>query len=409
VAHFIGNHGSNLSKMERGAISFPVDVVRAIKTALDVEWLPIYEHERAPFKERMLAWYDDIADNNLEEAKKMQPEFAKIKYLPIEEDFNILYDLFSCRLHIKLGEKEVAEEIFQRLGNIENNATEESMLGQYYYYFTKTSLEMADGRDKEALESAKKAKVFLRDGTTDRKERKRLAYITALCYGNLGSIGYVISTLEDVQPLCSGKHENFIEYYIDIFLAKNYIVAGNLRRANILAKECYKTATSSGNKNDLTSVLLVMGFLHRKAKRWSFALDYVNEVIPLCDKESANYLEAIYQKLHCYMDTSDYSKCPALIQEGKMFSALNERETYKVMFKSVECLLSLNVEGSIDYLENIALPYLEKEKAYGLVIDYSEILIAYYEKGKGHMARMLVRTMALRNIYNKILEGSYGG
>ena len=151
-----------------------------------------------------------------------------------------------------------------------------------------------------------------------------------------------------------------------------------------------------------------MGVVHRKARRWTFALDYINEVTPLCDKESANYLEAIYQKLHCYMDIGDYSKCPPLIQEGKRFSALNERETYKVMFKSVESLLSLNVEGSIDYLENVALPYLEKEKEYSIVIDYSEILIAHYEKSKGHMARMLKRTMVLRDISNKIREGSYG-
>jgi len=402
LAHSLGQYSSNLSNLERGLTNFSDEMVQDIRVALDAEWIPIYSHERAGFKERLLDWYDTIADNNLTEAKDMQPKLAVIKCLPMDSELNFFYDLFNCRLFIGMGDYNSVADI---LLNLEKNIEKLDMEQQYYFCYNKALLENANGRYSEALELFEKAQMLMQVNLVSAKEKKKISYNIALCYNRLGFVFRAIALWDKTRPQRSGIHKSVVEFYTDIELAKCYIFVGLLSKANELLNKCYKTARRNKNKTYLADVLLHKGYLDRVAKRWKFSVEHLDKVFDLYDKDSINYLEAVYQKSRCYLDTRYFSQCQKLIEKGKKLSKGNE--TYTILFTSLENLMALNSSSSVEYMENVALPYLDENKIYPALFDYSEVLLNHYNKVKGNQARANELMELVRNINKKMREGSF--
>ena len=73
-----------------------------------------------------------------------------------------------------------------------------------------------------------------------------------------------------------------------------------------------------------------------------------------------------------------FSPCADILKEGKSLSS--SHEIYPILFNSLDCITTLTQKKSVDYLENVAIPYLRKRGINHVALDYCDFLLNLFEK-----------------------------
>jgi len=389
---------SLLSKIETGTIDCPNELLRAIKKALDVEGLPMLEPERLNFKDKLHQWYDVISERDFVKAREMQKKLSVITFLHTDRELNIFYDLFHCRLLLGENDLEPAKEI---LDAFEINLNELNDIQLYHYYCNQGTWNIRSGLNSEALDFYLQAYELMKCGL---EKCVTLYYNIAICYFRLGRVAQSTTYLEKARELGSGEQKNIPEFAIDNALARNYTQTSYLQGAKMLLDKCYTKALRDNNHENIGRVLLNYGFMYHVAKDWNNAIEHLDSALSYLEKGSLNYLEMLYQKIRCFIETECYSSCTRLLAEGKMLS--KENELYSILFKSLAHLTTPNNDKSINYLETKTIPYLLDKKFNYTALDYCDVLRKYYKKkGIGFQTKAYKMAEIICNIREEILDG----
>ena len=395
---------STLSQIELGNIDCPDDLLLALKTALDVEYLPLRELERLDFQDMLHKWYSVISERKLEEAKKIQEKLSVVKLIPHDRELNLLYSLFECRLFLGLNQLADAKVI---LDSFDDSIDELNETQLYHYYCNQGTFNVRSKHNREALDYYLKAYALMKFGF----DKNIILYFNiAICYSRLGFSAHAASFLEEASKVLPDSPRNVPEFSIWSSLAVRYIELGALQRAKMLLDKChelmsndYKTSLHENSNTYLGIVLLNYGYLYRKSRKWIISIEYLNKSLELFDKEDVNYLESLYQKIRCYIEMGNILPCTAFLSNGLRLSEGNE--LYSIMFKSLQMIISLNDE-SAKYLENNILPYLLESRELILALDYTMVLRDYYKtKGRGFKIKALALSDTACSITDDMYEG----
>ena len=395
---------TTLSQIELGKLDCPDDLLMAIKTALNVELLPLLETERLRYKDMLYSWYDVISEYDTDTAKEMYEKLSIIKLLPHDIELNTLFVLFECRLMLWLNKFEDAKAIIDML---ESRLDELSDIQRYHYFYVAGTFHIKNKRNEEALVFYTKALELTKYGL---EKSIPLYYNIALCCQRLGFVARTITLLEEACKLHTIGNNTTIDFRIYNLLGKNYMKMGNFQRAKIFLDKAYVIALSNCNANEnkdtkayVGIVLLNYGFMFRMSKEWHSAFEYFDKAITYLDKGDANYLETIYQKVRSLIEMKNPLSCMALLVEGVHLA--KNSEVYTVMFEALKLMINLN-DKSAEELETTVLPYLLKNEYIYPALDYAMFLRDYYKtKSKGFKIRALEMSDLICSIYSKMLVG----
>jgi len=389
---------SMLSQIECGRKPCTDEFINTVKNYFGVAALPFYESERTAFRRKLYRWNSAIAESDWTTVTEMQENLAVIKFIPCERELNLLYNLFECRRLTGTNELKAAKEI---LDIFESRADELSDVQLYFYNYNQGTYNARSKQYNEALEFYLKAYEIMQFGL---EQNLSIYYGIAFCYYKVGKIARSVSFLEKANQIRSSSQNTVSKISIDIFLAANYIRTGHLQRAKIILEECYPDALDHEKKIYLAMVIINQGYMYRKAKEWSIAIEHFARAFEYLNKNGPNYREALYHKIRCLIELERFSSCTELLAEGIELSKGDE--TYLILFESLRCLISLNSDKSIQYIETIAIPHmLEKNLSY-TALDFCKVLKTHFHlKGRGFRKREPKITEIICKIQSEMLEG----
>jgi len=392
---------STLSQIEVGNQECPDRLLLDIKTALDVENLPLSDVERVEFKDSLYKWHDIINERKQDEANELRVKLSVIKLLPHDKELNMLFSLFECKLLLLMNELAASKEILDAL---DIDGISDFQL--YHYYYNQGTYNIKSKFNQEALDFYLKAYELMKCGL----EKNTSLYVNiAFAYRRVGLVAHGISFLEEACKIQSTGKGNVPELHLYNWLGIDYIGNGNLQRAKYMLDKAhaialcnYQSNESTETKTDLGMVLLNYGYMFRMARKWRLAIEYFDKALIYLSVEDDHYLETLYQKTRSLIEMGNTLSCPGLIADGIKLSQNNE--VYTLMFEALKILMSPN-EESAKHLEANALPYLLENNFVHLALDYSMFLRDYYKTRRSFKTRALEMAEIVCTLYSLMHKG----
>lgn len=369
--------GARLSQLELGESSgfgeVNSDTFVSIRTLLGVEELPLNEFERESYKEKLLELDNLTSSRNFKEAKELRDKLAIITFAPFDEELNVLFNLYDCRLSILHGDADGAEKTLNRLAHRYQKHFKQEQW--HLYYRNKASICIARKQHHDALELMTKA--FELRSLTKPDIGLHLS-MGMRCY-YVGMLRSSIMYMEKALELCESLENNTFERSINIMLVRSYIGLNDLADAKKLLDKLYEQAKNSDDRQFICDVLTYYSYMYRCAGSYSTSHGYSNEAMIYTEKKGTRYLEILYHKARCYLAEGGYTACSKLLEEGMRLS--EDDENYTILFESLGHLMTLKNDESLKYLETVAIPHLlNEEPVYTTALDYCEILQKHYEQ-----------------------------
>jgi len=387
----VGLTAGRISQIETDKSGEMPDVLPLLRKALGIDAVPLFEWEREGYNFRLRMANDHLSQYKPDKAKEMRPALAAVTLLPFEPSLNILINLYDARLELSLNNLEAAKEILNTVESRLDNANNETLYQFYYinglYYIRKAQHEEAFYYYSKAL---------------DLKKDKWTYYSTAFCARNLGRWSQSTELLEEAKELPSDHKTATADVAINTLIALNYIGLGLFKRAEKILSEYYEKAIDSDNKMLIGSTCNNYAFLYCTKNDWHTALYYADQAFEHVIKGSKSHLEALYQKGRALIGLSDAIECTKLLIEAKELA--KDSDDYSMQFKTLECLLTINNEKSLEYLEDVAIPYFFKLNRSVATLDYCEMVKKQYEKkGTNVQKKLLNITTIMTRTYENLL------
>jgi len=405
LAVALGCTGAKISRIEQGLSYYNDEEIAAAKKILGVEKAPFTDKERMDFRQRLYRWKDLIRNRMADEARKNQKDLIVITKLPFERDLNTLYRMFEIRLVLAEANATSPEENImsaeKMLVSEAPSIAEASEENQHHFFHNMGSLYFYKWDFKTALQYYLKSRSFEADAL---EKDFTLSFNLAACYSELGKYTLAITTMEEVYDLVDYNKTGVMRTYIDSSLAINYVRIGQVKRAKRILDKSTLESLDVNNIIHIGTALHNYGCACLRSKEYKEAISYydrANEHFEIGDKY---YIENMYWKIYCLIESKEVSKAKVLLSETKKYTEGNEHSS--LIFESLSHLLTIHDNASIEFIEKKTIPYLVEKYEYFRVLDYCDALENKFMKlGKGYKIRILELTAIIRNITREITFG----
>lgn len=383
-------------KEENKNHKYKKDQVKIILKELGLEGAPIFEGEDVVYKNRLYTWLDAMINERNEEAEQFQKDLSVIMYLPFEPELMLMYEIFDIKL-IMLSNAALAEEMLKLLEKQKrlDDASNENL---YHFNFTAGVISFYKKKFKEALRYYLKAEGLEVD---DLNKSKGLNLNISYCYSELGMHVYAIASLERMHFLFDGEVVNLQWLKFLNALAVCHMSIGDTGKAKQLLDKAFIDAKSISNERYINIILHNLGCVSIKTKEYDKALEYFEDAFNFFKEGDDYYLENLYYKARCLVALKS-SQAKEVISCAK--SALKDNEEYKLLFESLEHLLTLKDEQSRQFIQRETIPHLRDSFKYFKALDYCDTLKASFGKRESGAKIFKVDSIALE-ISRKMMKG----
>ncbi|MCL2169498.1 MAG: helix-turn-helix transcriptional regulator [Defluviitaleaceae bacterium] len=403
LAEVILSSSASVSRVELGDYTYNKEEIAAIKSHFGITDMPLTEHECEAFRNGLYFWRDHIRDKRMVEAREMRDRFSPVLILePCDDDLPLLYRLFDILLMFYEGGLDKAE---QELDKLESKV--DTMLPEHLYYFNtnKGSLLALRKRFENALEFYLKAlHIFENNKLPFQTNINVLYYHIAHCYTSMESPSHAIIFLGKIPELSnSGKIATY-EIGIDILRAINFRMVGHFQEAESLLKNCLLQAKGVQSKSYVGFTLFNLGMLYRCLGKWDEAISHLDQALDTFEMASEYHLPVVYHRICCLIEKRDFVKAEAEIELSEALCSQNQ--DHVILIKSLPHILNISrristYDGeSVDFIENITIPFLIKECESFEAVKCYELLLHHFKRTKKKI-KILSTKAAIGDIYKK--------
>jgi len=410
VAHAIKKSQPFISRFERGEADCSAEELESIKKFLEIENAPLFEHELKFYKSQLWVLHNLLIADRDPEAEALFQKLSSILDLPFEDDLQMLYTMFEIRMLLikvgnrfplpakdkqKLEKKMVAEEKLKAAENlIDFGAASDEILQLYHCIKGSLCAHKMDikGRIKHFLKAL--------DHTTDNMPiDTRLYYYIGSSFISLGKPFKAMIYLEH-SKLSERNSVNRYAIHINMSLALAYMCTGEYRKAEKMLAESLIQAESTGNKTHKMIILSYMGSLYNTTKQYEKSLNFFDQAIAYANNDNNAIVNLLCSKANSLRKLKRLDECSEVLAHARKLTNGDEHSIIDIETEG-HCM-TIDNSDSLQYLENVALPYFRKLKGVNALnaIEIYKELEAYYLKKRSKM-KALTMAAIIRDIYEE--------
>ena len=398
AAHATKISKSNLSRLERGTLKFNPRQLNKIKEFLEIKNAPLLEPELEIYKGRLWVWNDLIAANRMAEAQDMQQELSIILALPFEKELGLLYTMTYTRLLIKEHNIPAAEE---KLNMAEGYINEACIAARFLFHRCRGSICCLHGEHKSGLMHLLKA---LEMGSSDIGPDISLFAQIGFAYLGLGKPYSALQYLERGKAEYQGDRTNNALIYLTNILATCYRQLGEYDKAKRLLEDTIIQAEILKDNHLLGTALANMSALYQKFKAYEQGIAFCDQALEYLKDDKQSYAITLLNKASALKNIRSLAKCKEILRQGAVLS--EGSVNLAMMFEAQSHLMTMNVPSSIDYLENVAIPYFRAGTGFQkfIALNICKELELHLKKRK-----LKTKALAIGAIIREIYEDAFLG
>ena len=350
VAKGVNTSESTVSRIEQGQTECSMEMLTAIKDYIGVAGAPLLEDELAAYESQLWVLNELVAARRITDAKAMQKKMFPIRELNFEQDLSILYSMIEARLMSIEGNLDGAEI---HLNDVKNIIKDASIENQHLFHrnigflaFFRGDLKISLGHFLQVL-----------DLQTDTLKPDASIYHNIGCiYRYLGQPFHALRYLEQALWKFDGDRTHMLRLYIVSALSECYAVVGEVDNAKKAAVETLMHVQSVNDEAGINYALGLNGFICRIMGNLEESLSFYSKCLLAFPKDSPEYVIFLCSKAIVLNEMKKRSQAKEVISEGK--SLAKENEWLTIFLESIDHSMNLNNSKSVNYIENIAIPYL---------------------------------------------------
>jgi len=413
MALAIKSNQSYVHRLESGQATCSADMLAAIKKFLEIEDVPLMEHELMIYWDKIWIWNDQINANRLDDARATHLALSPIKQLPFEKNLYMLYSLLEIALTIKSAN--LAESV-ARLSSLQHLLTGASNEVLFVYNRTCGHLHLMSGDYKASIQHYQKAsEIECRDVKPDAAFFANLG----VAYMNIGKPNYATQYLErGHQESLQGDRSHPVRAHSTSMLATAYVNIGEYKKAEKLFNMALASARSVGDEKIMILTLSNYSVLKIKMGDYEEGLrlcnqafatdlsqDFSSSMTLINDKYgNALLLTLLYNKALGFLKMKAFDRCKEILDYG--FSIVQGNNKFAIGFESLKHRMTLHENESIEYLETKAIPYFRHGDGLDtfVALDICNDMEAYFKKKK-----LKIKTFTIVGIIRDIYDTMFFG
>ncbi|MDM5198092.1 helix-turn-helix transcriptional regulator [Fictibacillus enclensis] len=364
---------SYLSKIENNSITPSPEILELLCERLGIEYSYVSEEAINNLKKEIHIWYKDIKFRNEQVAIQKYNDFQNRMKGVDDPGLVNLYNVMLARFYIYIDEMEKARELLDRLAEVKKLSTSE--IEFYTLQFTGLYKFLIEN-NKLSLDFYKKAYVLSR---TLRIDDEELYYQLAQLSARLGyfsqSLFYGITALEAFNA--EANYTRSVDCHI--ILGINYSRLKDFESA----RSHYSIALNASNFNPalngmLPGILHNLGHSHFQAEQYDEALAVLRECLE--KKKGSNTASTLSLIAHTYFKMQKVKETKKWLKKGFQAIDKNQITINYIRLKKLEFKVNNQDQDEAyqQFIEEEALPFLEKTQDRLHLIEMYEELAAYY-------------------------------
>jgi len=391
---------STISRIESGQVEFAAEMLVEIKNYMGIKNAPLLEYELKRYRDRLLIWHELLDSHRIAEAKTMQSELSAITDLPFERDLFLLFTLLEARLLLIESNFSAAEEKINMAEALSYDASNEAL---HIFHYNKGMINFAHEDYKIAL------KYWLQSLNTIVSSGFKL---NASLLHNIGAAYLLncnfheaIKFFDRAQAEFHGDRTRVIIPRITSAKANCYIFLKQYSKAMSLFDTALSQTESINSAIDIVSILSSIGALHIAMGAYEQGVDFCNQTLTYASHMNVSYdiRLIIYNKGLGLLKLKDFNQCKEVIEYGRSLSKGNE--LFLICFNTLEHLMTLNDKASINYIEDIVIPYMATNPRLKFLAFYiCEELEHHYNKKRAKTKALSMAAIA-RDILKEVSLG----
>ena len=406
VANAVGRSIAAISRFESGEVAHNELVLANIKKYMDIENVPLFDHELEVYRNQLWALDDLICSQRWTEANALLDKLAVILDLPFEGELFVMYKLIISRILLADDKFSEAEEnLIAAESFINNTITNHDVLYLYYRlkglrYIYSVDYENSRANYLKALEHG--------NNRVDCDILYRIGAVSMMLGESINAIEYFERAKHNKRNWC---YE--IELSIEIDLAYCYYMIFQFKKAKELYESALAKARAYNNVSANGSLLSDLSAFYFQIGSYAECNRYVDEALIALESASnsdlqknTRYITTLIIKAKCLVELKDYNTCEGLLKQAETLAEGNERFITEIdATRHLMALINDN-KHPVEYLVDVAIPYYRSKVPDGpmYALYLCEILERHYRK-KGSKRKADDIAVIGRDIYRDIIHG----
>ena len=409
VAFSANSSASVISRIERGQLDCPPEMLKRIREYLEIEHAPLLDNERDTFLNRLWIWHEMIATNRFAEAKAACKALSQVTFMPYEQNMSQLYNMIEARL--LLSDKNYQATI-ERLNAFEPYVDEADAATLFLYHRNKAVLLVASNDYKDATSSLL---ALLEIKSSEISVDAGVWNLLGYCSMQLSKPIRAILYYERARADYNFDRTHTLQLSINISLASAYVVVGELEQARSLLSAAIHHARGINIIPAACAALVQFGVICHIQKNYSEGLNYCEQALEgfLQDAQEGGkypnqykelYIQTLYGKALCLLGLKRIPQFLQTVDEGKK-EAIGS-EVYSIIFKALGHLVNLQDIHSYQYITDTAIPYLKNcdNIAFKLAaVELCKAIESHFKKRA--VKKSLIIAAIIRDIYEEVFRG----
>lgn len=376
LADNVGCTQSKISLIENGSEECDNTMLELIRKALGVEDAPLLGDEYEIYIDRLTFWYDTIRNRQYDHAAEIREKTAVITKLPFEKELIMHFRIFEALMFLFMKTRDITSAE-QSLLLAQVYVEDASDVNLYRFYFTKGVLHGMKNELEESLKYYKKAEKY--EHTIPESNLSLIAFYFNFgrAYFRVGKFFHAVVYFERADKLEPALQMNISSLHakanLNGLIGMCFMYMGEHDKAKDKMDSALASARNTGDKYTIGSILHNLGCLHERMKKHTAAIKYLDEAAVFLEGHEQQLLANIYRKAHCLIGMKS-TKIENYLQETADFVKEKQDGHFKIMFKSLSCLLAITDDASMEYLIGTTIPHLVKKYRHFDAIVYCNLV-----------------------------------
>ncbi|GAB3804629.1 helix-turn-helix domain-containing protein [Virgibacillus kimchii] len=370
---------SYLSKIENLKTEASPEILQALCTRLGIQ---IDNSLNTTIQEKCKEWYGMLFEaNDKEEIINKYEEIQKLMDENLTENL-LMFEIHKVRYFLIIGDYDKAEEKIKQLNDI--SGTFDNLHLFYWYKFKGNYSTLANGEYNESMRLYKKAEERARQSDVSEEEIADLHYTMGVTHTKLRK------TMEAIE-YSKKALDVFMKEYNFIRCAQCHNLLGiSYRRIKMYdnAIKNYNLALHLGKLTKNKQLILLthqnLGHLYFTKRESQEAIKHFQAVLNDEEAHSLDHLYTIASLISEYYRMEKFKEARDSVNYGlkllKEFEGDEQYKIYHIIIHAYDHLLKEEYKEFQKLIINDCLPDLKKQKDYGNIVIYAELLADHFEK-----------------------------